>query len=264
MSLFESGFDDYIKAYEYESNVNPCLKKIPTITKNPEDCEYGITFIDFSDIYNVKHKSTSPNLLAGFIKLEKNATFEENRLINNYINASSHLFYIIKGDCEIFLNDEYKNYDNGKGEKYNISSENIFVSPFFDYLTIKNIGTEDLYIYYINDSPLINYTGSITVKRIFKTAIYSKQFIQENLIKLSNPNNNRKGILLSNKDTEDIGINTITPVLWSLYNELPPKTNQRPHRHNSVALDLCVKCEDLEILILKMIYLFQATEGWFL
>ena len=55
---------------------------------------------------------------------------------------------------------------------------------------------------------------------------------------------NRKGILLSNKDTEKLGVNTITPVLWALYNELPPKITQKPHKHNSVALDLCVKCSD--------------------
>jgi len=68
----------------------------------------------------------------------------------------------------------------------------------------------------------------------------------DNLHKLSNPNNNRKGILLSNKDTEKIGTNTITPVLWALYNELPPNTIQKPHKHNSVALDLCISCTDSE------------------
>ena len=35
-------------------------------------------------------------------------------------------------------------------------------------------------------------------------------------------------------------------MLWALYNELPPKTTQKPHKHNSVALDLCIKCSDSE------------------
>ena len=77
-------------------------------------------------------------------------------------------------------------------------------------------------------------------------AIYKNEFICQKLNELSDPNNNRKGILLSNKDTELLGVNTITPVLWALYNELPPKTVQKPHKHNSVALDLCVKCCDSE------------------
>ena len=42
----------YIKCYEYESNVNPPMNNIPVISINVEDCNYGITFIDFSDIFN--------------------------------------------------------------------------------------------------------------------------------------------------------------------------------------------------------------------
>jgi len=36
------------------------------------------------------------------------------------------------------------------------------------------------------------------------------------------------------------GTLTLTPVLWSLLNVLPAHDVQRPHRHQSVALDLCV------------------------
>jgi gentisate 1,2-dioxygenase len=88
--------------------------------------------------------------------------------------------------------------------------------------------------------------GSKSSKKIFKTSVYDKGFLMRNLKDLSNPNNNRKGILLSNNDTEKIGVNTVTPTLWALYNELPPNTVQKPHRHNSVALDLCISCEDSE------------------
>jgi gentisate 1,2-dioxygenase len=109
-----------------------------------------------------------------------------------------------------------------------------------------NTGNEELQIYYVNDSPLVNYLGCMPIRKTFKTAVYTKDFLLKNLNDLSNPNNNRKGILLSNKDTEKIGINTITPVLWALYNELPPNTVQRPHKHNSVALDLCITCSDSE------------------
>jgi gentisate 1,2-dioxygenase len=235
--------NEYISAYEYQSNVNPKLEKIPIITKNILDCDYGISVIDFSNIYNVKHKATSPNLLASFIKLSpKTECVEINSSENNYMNGSSHLFYIIKGTGCIILNHE----NEQNQELFQLSCEDIFVSPHFNSVCIKNNGDEELCIYYVNDSPLINYLGCTTTNRIFKPSIYSKKFIHENLIKLSNPNNNRKGILLSNKDTEKIGVNTISPVLWSLYNELPPKTKQRPHKHNSVALDLCVKCSDSE------------------
>jgi len=93
---------------------------------------------------------------------------------------------------------------------------------------------------------LVNYLGNKAEKKIFKTAIYSSGYLSQKLHELSNPLNNRKGILLSNKDTDALGINTISPTLWALYNELPPNTVQKPHKHNSVALDLCIKCTDSE------------------
>lgn len=36
------------------------------------------------------------------------------------------------------------------------------------------------------------------------------------------------------------GTLTLTPTLWSLLNVLPAHDAQRPHRHQSVALDFCV------------------------
>ena len=227
--------EDYIKAYEYEKNVNPPLQNVPIIRKNIIDCSYGITFIDFSDIYKVNYKSTSPNLLASFIKIKPNNSLDVcDESDCSFINATSHLFFVIKGNCEMQL-------DN---EEYKLNTGDILVTPLFNKLIINNPYDEDLQIYYINDSPIVNYLGCRSIKKIFKTALYTKDFLTSNLFSLSDPNNNRKGILLSNKDTEKIGTNTISPVLWALYNELPPNTIQRPHKHNSVALDLCISCSD--------------------
>lgn len=231
--------NSYISAYEYEKNVNPQLTTIPFYERNIKDCNYGIDIIDFSDVFNVSYKSTTPNLLASFIRLEKNGKIDLQNIQCNEFNATSHLFYVINGTASIFINNnEYE---------YNIFAGDLFITPYFESLKILNINAdEELLIYYINDSPLINYLGSKCAKKIFQTAVYSKEFLLKNLYDLSNPNNNRKGILLSNKDTEILGINTITPVLWALYNELPPRITQKPHKHNSVALDLCIQCSDNE------------------
>lgn len=227
--------EDYILAYEYEKNVNPHLDHIPFYEKNIDECNYGIDIIDFSNIFNVSYKSTTPNLLASFIKLTSSETIELTNQ-NDDFNASSHLFYILKGKASINIDNDEKQLHLG----------DILISPCFDSIKIKNTDEEELEIYYVNDSPLVNYLGSKAEKKIFKTAIYSNAFLLQSLNDLSNKNNNRKGILLSNKDTEKLGVNTITPVLWALYNELPPKTTQKPHKHNSVALDLCIKCTDSE------------------
>ena len=227
--------DNYISAYEYEKNVNPSLAHVPLYEKNIDECNYGIDIIDFSNIFNVSYKSTTPNLLASFIKLTNQETIELNNTQYSEFNASSHIFYILNGTASINIDNDVENV---------VSTGDILISPCFHSLKIRNLHEEKLEIYYINDSPLINFLGSKSEKKLFKTAIYSKEFLLQNLNNLSNKNNNRKGILLSNKDTEKLGINTITPVLWALYNELPPKTTQKPHKHNSVALDLCIKCTD--------------------
>jgi len=221
--------DNYITAYEYENNVNPTLTEIPIKTKNINDCDYGITPINFSELYNVSYLSTTPNLLASFIKIKEGDIITLNENI-----GTSNLFFIIKSSCYFYLSDGTFLLKNGE----------ILVTPYTKSITLMNTGNEELQIYFVNDSPLINYLGCMPIRKTFKTAVYSKDFLLKNLNDLSNPNNNRKGILLSNKDTEKIGINTITPVLWALYNELPPNTVQRPHKHNSVALDLCIACSD--------------------
>jgi gentisate 1,2-dioxygenase len=228
---------EYISVYEYEKNVNPHLSDIPFYEKNINECNYGINIIDFSNVFNVSYKSTTPNLLSSFIKLIRKDTIELNNIQYNEFNATSHLFYIIKGNASIHIDND--------NEKF-IYSGDILISPCFHSIKIKNLSEEELQIYYINDSPLINYLGSKVEKKIFKTVIYNNEFLIQSLNQLSNKNNNRKGVLLSNKDTEKLGINTITPVLWALYNELPPKNIQKPHKHNSVALDLCIKCSDTE------------------
>jgi quercetin dioxygenase-like cupin family protein len=267
---------EYITAYEYESNVNPRLNDVPILKKNVKDCSQGITFIDNGPLYNVDYKATSPNLLASFIILdENNGIMNESHIIrfnrsdNNAMhssfavresyqkqtNASSHLFYVLHGRCIFTLREqvyaqgeEYGEwYIENKDTDFIVESGEIFICPAFQDLKIYNmLQNEKTEIYYVNDSPLLNYLGAEAENQLFKPCVYDKHFIQENLLKLSDPNNNRKGILLSNVDTEKIGVNTITPTLWALYNELPPNTVQKPHKHNSVALDLCIGCTDSE------------------
>ena len=67
------------------------------------------------------------------------------------------------------------------------------------------------------------------------------------------------GILLGNKTTE-ANTKTLTHTLWSLLNLLPAGQKQRPHRHNSVALDLCVSAAPKGVYTLMGPELDE--EGW--
>ena len=133
--------EEYITAYEYEKNVNPTLNNVPIVQKNINDCEYGITTIEFSESFNVDYKATTPNLLASFIKLKQNYNFTlDEKNTGNFVNGTSHLFYIISGNCEM-------NIDN---EVFRVSEGDILITPLFESLLIKNNSDEELQIYYIN------------------------------------------------------------------------------------------------------------------
>lgn len=242
----------YIKAYEYQSSVNPLLKEIEIISKNYKDFDKGINFINMSNIYNTKYKATTPNLLAGFIKLdaEQNLFYgidsdsdseDNNSSVSDDthsrddidLNASSHFFYIIEGNVKITFNNT---------NSFTASSGDIIVLPKINKMEITSYVESS--IYYVNDSPLLNYIGAVPNKEMFQACCYTNDFIIEKLNLLSNNNSNRKGILLGNEDTEKSGTRTITHTLWTLYNELPKLTNQRVHKHNSVAIDYCVYSPD--------------------
>ena len=41
-------------------------------------------------------------------------------------------------------------------------------------------------------------------------------------------------------------LNTLTHTMWSLLNSISPDTVQKPHKHNSIAVDLCIYANDEE------------------
>ena len=75
----------------------------------------------------------------------------------------------------------------------------------------------------------------------FEPTLYKKQDMLDKVEEIRhdrNRSNNRLGVLLGNAKCAQT--KTLTHVLWSLLNSIPSNSVQRPHRHNSVALDLCV------------------------
>jgi len=132
--------NNYISAYEYEKNVNPTLNKISFHEKNISTCEFGIHFINFSELFHVPYHSTTPNLLASFIKLYygqdsidiNNKSFDE-------FNSTSHLFYVLQGRASFCIDNNFtREIDKG----------DILISPCFKTLKISNIGDNELQIYY--------------------------------------------------------------------------------------------------------------------
>jgi len=115
----------------------------------------------------------------------------------------------------------------------------------------------------ITDEPLLQYLGVKPSVQKFKATLFRKEKMLAEVERIKHQpgaeHRNRLGILLGNKITED-STKTLTHTLWSLLNMLPANDAQRPHRHNSVALDLCVSAEESGVYTLMGPELDDA--GW--
>jgi gentisate 1,2-dioxygenase len=150
--------------------------------------------------------------------------------------ATSQAFYVIRGSGISNAS------DNGS---IDWSEGDLFVLPAAE-TDIVHRATSDTAIYWVSDEPLLRYLGVKPDSKKFKTTLFKKEKMLAEVERIKHQpgaeHRNRMGILLGNKITED-STKTLTHVLWSLLNVLPPGDAQRPHKHNSVALDLCVSAE---------------------
>jgi gentisate 1,2-dioxygenase len=102
---------------------------------------------------------------------------------------------------------------------------------------------EDTAIFWVSDEPLMKFLGVTPNTLRFRPTKFERKDMLDKIEEVKHEpgaeHRNRLGILLGNESTDDSTL-TLTHVLWSLLNVLPAGVNQRPHRHNSVALDLAV------------------------
>ena len=231
------------RLYEYMSASKPQMTEIPVLIHSHNLYEQGPSRIipfDLSKELNIPYTATSPNLLASFIRII------ENESVNCNACATSHAFYIIKGfgNCNI---PDYGNIDYNEGDMIVIPEtiSNRFTSNDIVFTSLK----ENTAIYWINDEPLLKYLNVIPNSKSFQPTLFRKNTMLDRIEEISHEENaehkNRLGVLLGNKATQSIenggtGTLTLTPTLWSLLNVLPANKFQKPHRHNSIALDLCV------------------------
>ncbi len=115
-----------------------------------------------------------------------------------------------------------------------------------DFLTLP-AGTRSVFyaatetaMYWVHDEPLLRYLGADATHPRFRATKFCRADAVAKLQEIaSRPGANEKSrvsVLLANANQEQTL--TITHVLWAMFGVLPPNQVQRPHRHQSVALDL--------------------------
>lgn len=210
---------------EYMSAVNPPMPKIDVIDYPSALHQGGETRIvpfDLSKQLETDYPATSPNLMANYIKISAGDT------IKTDASVTSQMFYIIRGSGRTQMKHGTIEWKTG----------DLFTLPGVpDAL---HTATEDTAIYWVNDAPLLHYLGVKPSSERFQPVLYTKERLCKELddIRKVAEGRNRTGFLLSNPHFPKTM--TLTHTLWALYNVLPAGVVQKPHRHNSIALDFCV------------------------
>ena len=219
-----------VRFYEYTSAADPRVPPVPFAvlpgTSYQEGASRVIPF-DLSAKLATPYPATTPNLLASFLRINPGD------LLKTHASATSQLFYIIRGQGTTSTSQGHIEWSKG----------DLFVLPVCE--AVEHTATQDAAIYWVHDEPLLQYLGVKPTRPQFSPTHFRAERLKKELDEVANAPGaemrNRRGILLGNKATP-LTL-TVTHTLWSLLNVLPAGVVQKPHRHNSVALDLCVEAD---------------------
>lgn len=220
-----SQWEEQAEFHDYMSAVNPVMPEIPVEAFLPELYATGesrVIPMNLSSCLKTPYPCTSPNLLSSFIRINAGD------VLPLVTQATSHMFYVIYGEGE--TRSEFGTVPWKTGD--------LFTSP--NASELRHYASEETVLYWVCDAPLLQYLGVVPGTARFEPVLYTKERLDTELQKAREQAGaaNRNGILLSNPNFAQTM--TLTHSLWSLYNALPAHVVQKPHRHNSVAIDYCV------------------------
>ncbi|NEQ99537.1 MAG: hypothetical protein F6K30_23005 [Cyanothece sp. SIO2G6] len=214
---------------DYMSAVNPVMPEIGVESFPPSLYQSGdsrVLPLDISASLKTPYPCTSPNLLASFVRINAGDVMPLT------VAATSHMFYIISGRGE--------SHCQFAGQSATIAWKTGDLIAMPTVSDLRHQASEDTAMYWVCDAPLLQYLGVTPSKARFQPVLYTQERLDAALqqARVSGGRSNRNGVLLSNPNFPQTM--TLTHTLWSLYNALPAGVMQKPHRHNSVAIDYCV------------------------
>ena len=213
--------------FEYTSAANPRMPKIgvevfPAALHQIDQTK--VIPLDLAGPMQSPYPCTGPSLLASFVHINPGES------LSTESNCASQVFFCIRGKGHSETPDGTLTWKTG----------DYFAVP--GSMKLSHHAEEDTAFYWVTDAPLFSYLGATADSDRFRPLYFSHERLEEELAKVRAENEgkdkNRNGILLANRDCPVT--KTVTHTMWSLYNLLPRQSRQKAHRHNSIALDLCV------------------------
>ncbi|MHB1726680.1 MAG: cupin, partial [Acidimicrobiales bacterium] len=189
--------------------------------------------LDLSADLGVPGPATSPGLLAAFCVLEPGDA------IITEPEATSELYYCLEGDGATWLS---ASSPDGRGTM-SWAAGDFFVLPACS--AYRHVGGQcRAVLYRVTDAPLLDYLGVTATSPRFAPTRYDGDRTLALLAEIesqpASAGRNRISVLLGNVATPETL--TATHTLWAMLGVLPAGHTQRPHRHQSVALDLITAC----------------------
>ncbi|MGF0238049.1 AraC family ligand binding domain-containing protein [Rhodococcus sp. IEGM1300] len=221
--------------FEYSKAANPISANL--ISQIPYHCfpsslyESGpsrVIPLDLSESLGCEGPATGPGLCANFIRLNTNDT------LNLAPNATSQVLYVIDGNGSLSYGDQAFDWTKG-----------CFIAlPGMHPTEIK--ASSDTRFYYVHDEPLLRYLGVKSTEDRFNATLYPAEVANAKLREAADDpraqDRSRISILLGNRNFPQT--RTVTHVLWAMYGILPAGSIQKPHRHQSIALDFIIDCPE--------------------
>ncbi len=234
--------------YEYSAAADPLatgsISPVPVHRFSPDVHAGGpsrIVPLDLSGSLGVDGPATSPGLLASFVVIRPGQSLVTEP------DATSELYYCLRG--------------SGHSEFSRIpvrgrSTTGRMPWRAGDFLTLPAGCTtthsaappdgtdQSSLLYRVTDAPLLRYLGATPDRPRFEPTRYDGAVALARLAEVEGDpaaaDRSRVSILLGNVATPQTL--TATPTLWAMLGILPVGRVQRPHRHQSVALDLITTC----------------------
>lgn len=220
--------------FEYTSSANPIGAKL--ISRVPYHSFFGSLYdsgptrvlpLDLSAELGCAYPATGPGLLAHFVRIVAGESVELNP------NATSQVFYVLEGSGVVTQQDAAFRFGTG----------DFFTFPGGAAARLAAESTARLY--YVNDAPLLAYLGVAFDHARFAPTLYPAARAQAELDKVAQAPGatmrNRVSILLGN--THFPQTRTVTHSMWAMFGIIAPGTVQKPHRHQSIALDFIPHCK---------------------
>jgi gentisate 1,2-dioxygenase len=230
---FEGRFEEWAddaRLFEYSKAANPIgsghALQVPIVRFGPEvylDQPTSVVPLDLSRKLGLKDgAATSPALLANFLRIRAGEQ------IDTSPNATSQLYYVLFGRGFAAINGHLVEWEKGDFLTLPAGAHSVFYAD------------AEAAIYWVHDEPLLRYLGADATQPRFRPTKFRRADAVAKLEDIaSRPGANEKSrvsVLLANANQEQTL--TITHVLWAMFGVLPAGQVQRPHRHQSVALDL--------------------------